>query len=142
MSSARKSGVGIMTLERIFILKTTRLFSDVSGNILAELVPFLKEINLDPEEILLRKGDVIKSLYIIVEGKIRIHDGEHTKVILEKRETFCELAALSTEICSNSISAEEETQIFQLDQDILYELMAESPQLAKTMIQILTKRFL
>jgi len=129
-------------IQRIFILKTVSLFKEIPGNLLAKIAPFLQEMHLKSGDILIHKGDISKTMYIVVEGKVRVHNEEHTLQIVGKREVFGELDVLSRSLHVASVTALEETQLYCLEQDILYELMAENSELARGLIQGLTKRFL
>ena len=78
---------------------------------------------------------------MIVNGKIRMHDGDSDLKVLSDREAFGELSVLSSEPRPASATAVEDTTLYRLDQDILYELMAEKKEVAQSLIQILTERF-
>jgi CRP-like cAMP-binding protein len=79
-------------------------------------------------------------MYIIVRGKMRVHDGEKELAVLEDRTVFGELAALDPEPRSASITALEDTLLFRLDESSLYELMAEHVEVARGVIRVLCRR--
>ena len=79
-------------------------------------------------------------MYIIIDGKVRVHDGDRVITTLEKRDVFGELAVIDPEPRSASVTATEETHIFRLDQDSLYELMAEHIEIARGIMRVLCRR--
>ena len=59
---------------------------------------------------------------------------------LTEREVFGELAALDPEPRVASVTALEDTDLFRINQDALYELMAEHIEVARGIIHILCSR--
>ena len=70
-------------------------------------------------------------MYIIVDGRVRVHDGDQTIAYLGARDIFGELAVLDAEPRSASVTAEVDTHLFRLDQDAFYELMADRFEVAR-----------
>ena len=63
--------------ERIRILKNTHIFSETGADVLFEVANALTEKHARKEKVILHKGDLGNSMYIIVKGKVRVHDGNH-----------------------------------------------------------------
>ena len=127
-------------IERVFILKRTDVFRDLPTKVLESLASHLEEVDLQPGDSLFRKGDLGRSLYIVVEGRIRVHDGERTLAALEDGSVLGEISVLSAEERTASATAETETRLLRLDQDVFYEVMALSPALSRGVIQVLLDR--
>ncbi len=127
-------------IERVFILKRTDVFRDLPTKVLESLASHLEEVDLHPGDSLFRKGDLGRSLYIVVEGRIRVHDGERTLAALEEGSVLGEISVLSAEERTASATAETETRLLCLDQDVFYEVMALSPALSRGVIQVLLDR--
>lgn len=130
----------LSTVEKVIILKSVSIFAETPEEVLAEVVPTLKEVKARAGETIFAKGEVGRSMFIIVKGKVRIHDGEQTLAELGERNIFGELTALDSEPRSASVTAVTETQLFRLDQEVLYELMADHVEVARCIIQVLTRR--
>jgi CRP-like cAMP-binding protein len=77
-------------------------------------------------------------MYVIVDGKVRVHDGERLLNYLGERDVFGEMALLDPEPRSASVTAVESARLFRLDQTLFYELIAENPEVAKGIIRVLT----
>jgi CRP-like cAMP-binding protein len=126
--------------ERLLILKSVSMFSETPDEILAKAVDLLAEEHFRPGETIFRKGDRGDCLYIIAEGKVRVHDGELTLNDLGKRDVFGEMSALDPEPRSASVTALEPTRLLRLDQAPLFELMSGKPQVLQGVIRILCQR--
>jgi CRP-like cAMP-binding protein len=83
------------------------------------MAELLEEINVAENEIIFEEGDLGDSLYIVVTGKVKVHNGEVTLNYLEAGQIFGEMALLDAETRSASITAVEPNLLLKLDQDHL-----------------------
>lgn len=125
------------TLEKMLVLKTVSIFSETPDTVLSEIVDLLEEVAYAAGETIFEKGDLGNSMYIIVEGKVRVHDGEMTLNYLGKRAVFGEMAALDPEPRSASITVEEDVRLFRLEQKPFYALMAKRIEIVQGIIHVL-----
>ena len=130
----------LLTLEKVIILKSVSIFAETTEEVLADVAWHLEELTFQPGEPIFKKGDIGKSMYIIVEGRVRVHDGDKIIAFLKTRDVFGELSALDPEPRSASVSAEEETLLFKLRYNVLYELMSEHIDVARGIIRVLCRR--
>ena len=128
-------------IERVFILKRTEIFRDLPAEVLASLAMYLEEVELDADESIFHKGDIGKSMFIIVDGTVRIHDGDTTRVVLGPDEVFGERSVLTAAVHTVTATACEECRLLRLDQDLLYEVMAGNAAVARGIIKVLLERF-
>ena len=69
-----------------------------------------------------------------------MHDEVRTFVRLGERDFFGELTTLDPEPHSATVTAEEDTRLLGLNRDLLYELMADHPEVLKGIIHELCRR--
>ncbi len=127
-------------IERVFILKRTEMFKGLPSDILASFVSHLDEIDVGAGETIFEKGDIGKAMYVVVDGKIRIHDGDRELEVLGCDEVFGEMTVLTAELRNASATAVEESRLLRLDQDVLYEVMAGRPAVSRGIIKVLVER--
>ena len=127
-------------IEKVFVLKSTQLFSETPENIIAEIVPIVKEMVVSAGDIIFNKGDIGNSMYIIYEGSIKIHDGDKIFIVNGRRDFFGELALLDPEPRSASATATADTLLLKLDEEEWYELMEERPEVLRSILRILCRR--
>lgn len=130
----------LLTLEKVIILKSVGIFSEIPEETLAEIASFLDEVTVPAGQSIVTKGDIGRSMYIIIDGRVMVHDEEQDIAILGQREIFGELAAINPEPRTASVTAKEETQLFCIDYETLHELISEHVELATGIIQVLCKR--
>ena len=127
-------------IERVFILKRTDVFRDLPDAVLESLASHLEEVDLGAGEVLFEAGDLGSSMYLVVEGQIRVHRGNETLAVLEEGAVLGEISVLSAEERTATCSAEGAVRLLRLDQEVLYELMALSPEVSRGFIQVLLER--
>lgn len=125
-------------VERVLILKTVPMFSQTPDNVLADVADLLEEMDVSENETIIHQGDPGDSMYMILDGKVRVHDGEHLLNTLGEHDIFGEMALLDPEPRVASVTTLEPTRLFRLEQSSFYELMAERPEVAAGIIRVLT----
>ncbi|MCB8946102.1 MAG: cyclic nucleotide-binding domain-containing protein [Ardenticatenaceae bacterium] len=128
----------LMPIERLILLKRVEMFCNLPNNILTELALLLREDQLAPQEAVFAKGDPGDALYIIAEGRVRVHDGEHTLNFLQEGDVFGEMALLDPEPRLAAVTAVATTRLLRLDQTPFYQLLEEHAEIATPIIHILS----
>jgi len=130
----------MLTIEKVLLLKGVSMFSATSEDTLTDVASVLEEVELRPGELVFSKGDPGKSMYIVVSGRVRVFDGAKTINFLGEQEIFGELALLDPEPRSASVESAEETRLFRLDRDTLFELMTDNVGVVSGIMQVLCRR--
>jgi len=128
----------LSTVEKVLILKTVSIFSQTPDNVLADVADLVEEVDVSENETICKEGDEADSMYVIVDGKVRVHNGERLLNYLGERDVFGEMALLDPEPRLASVTAVEETRLFRLDRAPFYALMEERPEVATGIIHVLT----
>ena len=129
----------MLTVEKVIILKTISVFSQIPDELLSELAGYLQEVHLAANETLFEKGVLGETMFMIVEGKVRVHDGAVFLNHLTDRDVFGEMAILDPAPRAASITAVTDTLLLALNQDPLYALMSERPEVAQSIIRMLSR---
>jgi len=125
---------------RIKLLKQIPVFSMLEEKGLGALAALLIERKTRTQEPLFKKGDRGESMYILAEGEVRVHDGNHVIARLQAGEVFGEFALLDTESRSASVTTEKESRVLILDREALMPFLREFPEILLSMLQLQIKR--
>ena len=125
----------LLTIEKAMILRTVRLFETTPDDVLVQAATLLEEVTLAAGQAIFHKGDFGDSMYIIVDGRVRVHDGENLFNYLAERDIFGEMALLDPEPRSASVTAESETHLLKLGREALFELIDARPEVARGIIR-------
>ncbi|MFZ2491156.1 MAG: HEAT repeat domain-containing protein [Thermoanaerobaculia bacterium] len=128
------------TIERVIILKAVPMFAGATEQILAEIASVVEEVQFAGDERVFRKGDLGSSMYVIVSGRVRVHDGDRVIVHLGDRDVFGEMAILDPEPRSADVTAVEPTAVFRIDRDSFYELMADHIEIVSGVVHVICQR--
>jgi CRP/FNR family transcriptional regulator, cyclic AMP receptor protein len=132
--------MGVMTIDRLNVLRSVRIFAGTPDAMLAEISAVLEELRFRADERIFSKGDLGDCLYIIAAGHVRVHDGARTLNTLHRGEVFGEMAALDPEVRSASITALTDTRLLRLDRGPLYRVMAQRIEVAQGIMHVLAQR--
>jgi len=127
-------------VERVASLHRVHLFARIPGRVLAAVAAGAVEERFAPQEPLMKEGAVEAHLYVIVEGRVRVHRAGRTVVEFGAGETVGELAVLAPAPRTASVDALEPTLALRVDQAVLDELLVEWPELALGVIADLVAR--
>ncbi len=128
------------TIERVLVLKGVDIFAETPDAVLADVATACDELVVAPDETIFNKGDLGESLYVIVSGRVRVHDGAVTVSELGEADVFGEMALLDPEPRSASVTALEETRLLRLAEEPFQELLQEQSEIAQSIIKVLTRR--
>jgi CRP/FNR family transcriptional regulator, cyclic AMP receptor protein len=130
----------LLTVEKVLILKSVSIFAGTPEQALVEAALVLNEVHLEPEQELFAKGDTGTCLYIIVEGKVRVHDGPRVIAVLGAGEVVGELAAIDPEPRMAAVTAAEASMLLRMEHLRLHELIAQYPEVGLSILRVLCRR--
>ncbi len=131
----------MLTIEKVILMKSTDFFSTIDDDILAEVATTLEEVSVPSRGKIIEAGDSGSSLYIVVSGRVRVHDGATTLRHLGPKEVFGDLSALDPDERTVSVTAVEETLLLHMEHSTLMDVMEEHVEVAHGIIRFLVRRF-
>ena len=99
----------------IDLLRNSIIFGNLDDDSLSRLALHLAPIELPAGDELFHKGDASDALYLVVNGSVRIHDGEFTFTTLPPRYSFGDYSLLGETTRTASVTACEDTHLLRLD---------------------------
>lgn len=112
VGSAQKQTVDWEVTEFTGLMKTFPVFSPLNDSELYKLFSLLKFKRFNPDEIILRKGDPGKHLYIILTGKVEVVGDKGESIsILESGSIFGEMSLLTGAPVGTSVYSRSVTKV-------------------------------
>ena len=131
----------MLTLDQIgTLLRKSDFFSSVSEATITEFARKAELVDLPTGEILFEKGDVGTAMYVVVDGFVRVHSGDVVIARLGQEQVFGEVAALSNELRTASVTAETRARLLKLEHEAIYSIIAAQVDAAKSIIEALCRR--
>jgi CRP/FNR family cyclic AMP-dependent transcriptional regulator len=130
----------ISTVEKVLFLKSVDLFKQIPGEDLAQIARIADEVEFAKSQLVFKEGDIGEALYLILEGKVRIHRGEKTLTELGQKECFGEMSILDSEPRSASVTVVDDLVALKIQREDFAEIMAGKGEIATGIIKVLTHR--
>lgn len=130
----------LSTVEKVLFLKSIDLFSQIPGEDLAAIALISTEERRDGSDEIFAEGEAGDALYMVIDGKVRVHRAERVIAELGERECFGEMGVLDAAPRSASITAVEDTTLLKITREDFQEIMFEKPEIAQGIVKVLTRR--
>ncbi len=130
----------IPLVQRLHFLRRVPLFAGLSGEDLMQVARIASPLSLPENRVIFHQGDPGDVMYLIMRGTVSVRDGDRELATIGADEFFGELAVLDDEPRSATIVCVEDTDLLTIAQADLDELMERRPEIAREVIQVLTRR--
>jgi CRP-like cAMP-binding protein len=132
------SQAGALTqLEKSLLLQVVPLFKTLDQQALTELASRVSEVHFGPGEKVIEEGAIGKSLFVVVEGSLKVHSNTLFLSQLGPGDVFGEMAAVTPEPRMASVTAVEDCNLLRLDQKDLNYLVDNNSEVARGIIMAL-----
>ena len=130
----------MITIEKVALLRAIPFFAGIPDFILASVAQITEEIELAAGQTFIQEGALEDTMYIIVDGTVRVHSQDKTIITLGPGQSVGELAVLDPEPRSANVSTLEDTLLFRIEKVLFDDVMADRPEIARGVIQALCQR--
>ena len=120
---------------RVDHLQRTRFLQYASDSLVNRLAESMEIIEAPAGSHIVEKGEAGDTMYFVVDGSVRVHDENIELANLGAGDIFGEIAALSPETRTASITANSDSLLYTVNQESLYNVLDEQPEAARTIIQ-------
>lgn len=137
--ASASSGGELMTIERVAVLHRVGLFRGVPGRHLVGVARLLEERRVEAGVTVIDRGAVEDWLFVVAEGRLRVHIGERTLGEAGAGEVVGELAVLAPAPRAASVTATEPTLLLRLRREPFEELLDDHPEISRAIISTLAR---
>jgi CRP-like cAMP-binding protein len=130
----------LLTIERVAFLKGVEIFAHTPDHALAAVARILEEVEVEAGQTFMTEGAFEESMYLVVEGKMRVHTGDKTVNVVGPGETLGEMAVLDPEPRSASVTALEPGRLLRINREPFEEVIADRPEISLGIIRVLSRR--
>ncbi|MEM7270403.1 MAG: Npt1/Npt2 family nucleotide transporter [Pseudomonadota bacterium] len=138
--AGKEDEMALGTIEKVLILKSADLFSDVPDEDLSDIAPYLASVYLDPDETVIKEGEMGDELYILVSGAVRVERNGASVTELSAGDVFGDLAALDPEPRAATVIATSPSHVLALSNEHLLALLESNVEIAAGIISTLVRR--
>lgn len=126
--------------KKLMFMQQVDVFKDLPEDTLTRICKLMEEERKTKQEVVFRKGDEGKAMYVIASGSVRVHVGDHVLARLSQGKVFGEFALLDSSPRSASITSEEQTLLYRLDRSEFTRLMESDIKVMYGVIRLVLNR--
>ncbi len=115
-------------------------FSEVERTSLSQLCKSSEMEQYIKNNRIIEKGDMGDAMYVVLEGKVKVHDRDHAYGSLAKGDCFGEYALIDEEPRSVSVTALEDTSVLKITTAHFSQLMDSDKGFVRGIMSVLIKR--
>lgn len=130
----------LTTVEKVLALKNVELFSDIPGEVLADIAFVIEEMTMDRGTYIVHEGELGRELFIIVKGEVDVVSGDRKIDTIRQGGYFGEMAILDSQPRSADVVSLSDVTLLKIDRDDFYEIMKQRDEVAIGIIKVLNRR--
>lgn len=128
-------------LDKLIFLGQVELFSDVPWVYITYLASEMTKVEIADGQVIIREGELSDSIYVILDGKVRIEKDGKLLTVLQEKEIIGEMQALDGLSATASCIAEGTVSALQISKDDFIVTLKKQPTILFNILKVITKRF-
>ena len=130
----------LSSFDRLLFIRRVSIFQELRDEFLIKLASAMDELSFPANHTIFEEGEEGRSLYVVVSGRVRVHQGERELAKLDKDTFFGEMALFDAEPRSASVTTLEKCDCLTLNQLQLIDAIEETPEIAVNITRVLSRR--
>jgi len=124
----------------IKVLRKVFLFQNLPDHLVKKLSESILIKDFDSNAVIINKGDEGNTMFVIISGKVKIHDGKEQVAEISEGNFFGEMSLLDDEPRSMSVTAVEKTSVAIIHRNDFFNVLNDFPAISKNIITQLTRQ--
>jgi len=127
-------------VEKVILLQGVDVFSAVSTEQLAHLAAIAEEDDYPASAAVYREHDPSDAMYIVLEGRVRLHRGDTEVTIAQAESAFGTWALFDDELRLTSATTLGETRLLRILKEDFIELLADNVEITQGVLKAVVQR--
>ncbi len=130
----------LTVIEKVLFLQNVDVFSEVSTEKLAALATIAKEVELGPDVTLYGVSDVSDSMFLVLEGEVRLHRDGAEVARARSRDAFGTWALFDDELRVVSATTDGPARLLRIDKADFVDILADDVAITQGVLKALAGR--
>jgi len=127
-------------VEKVLLLQEVDVFEEITTEDLAHIAAITEEVNFVKDAEIYKEGDVADSMYMVIDGQIRLFQGNVQIMVAKSKDVFGTWALFDDEPRVTSATALEDSMLLRIDREEFYDLLADHSKITQSVLKTLSKR--
>lgn len=130
----------LTTVEKVLFLQDVDIFEYTSTEDLAHIAEIVDEIELKPDEIIFKEGEIPDAMYIVSKGKVILNRAGQKVMVAKEKDVFGTWALFDDEPRVATATTLEDTRLLRIDREDFIDLLADHVAITQSIMKTLVKR--
>ena len=130
----------LTVVEKVILLRGVDVFSEVPTSDLSLLAAVAEEVTVSAGEPIYSDKDPSDSMYVVVEGSVRLHRDGREVLVAGANEAFGTWALFDDEPRVTSASAGADGRLLRIDKEAFVDLLADNVQITQGVLKAVVRR--
>ena len=130
----------LTTVEKVLFLQDVDIFEFTSTEDLAHIAEITDEIELKPDEIIFKEGEIPDAMYIVSEGKVILSRAGQEVMVANDKDVFGTWALFDDEPRVATATTLEDTRLLRIDREDFIDLLADHVAITQSILKTMAKR--
>ncbi len=127
-------------IEKVIFLQNVDIFQDVPTEDLAYLAAIAEELSFPKDEVIYREHEPSDSMYLVLEGQVRMHQNDRTIDTKGPKEAFGTWALFDEAPRVVTATTESDCQVLRIDREDFFDLLADHTRITQGIFKAVVQR--
>lgn len=127
-------------IEKVIFLQNVDVFSDVPTEDLSYLAAIAEEASFESGEIIYRESENSDALYLVLEGQVRLHQGDREITTSGPKEAFGTWALFDNAPRVVTATPMSDCRLLRIDRDDFFDLLSDHVQITQGVFKTVVNR--
>jgi CRP-like cAMP-binding protein len=130
----------LTVVEKVLFLQDVDIFQNTSTEDLAHIAAITEEVHYQTGSEIFREGEASDSMYLVIEGKVRLHRGDQEVMTAQKKDAFGTWALFDDQPRIVTATAAAEVVLLRIDREEFFDLLTDHSRITQAMMKTLSTR--
>lgn len=130
----------LTTIEKVLFLQEIDMFEFTTTEDLSHIAAITEEVEYEADSIIFKEEEISDSMYVVVEGKVKLTRDGQDVMTAEKKDVFGTWALFDDEPRIVTATALEITQLLRIDKEEFVDLLADHVAITQSILKTMAKR--
>ncbi|MDP8229044.1 MAG: cyclic nucleotide-binding domain-containing protein [Candidatus Electryoneaceae bacterium] len=127
-------------VEKVIILQDVDIFKHIFTEDLAYIATIAEETRFKPDQAIYREGEVSDSMYLVLDGRVRLHRDDVEVMVAVHKSTFGVWSLMDDELRVTSATTLEECALLRIDREDFIDLLADNVRITQGILKAIVIR--